>query len=172
MSGSSKGLIGIAAAVLGASVGAAQEPPPASPPRMVSPPSAAVQLPSVPLPAELDRVLRDYERAWKAGDAAALALLFTEDGFVMQSNRAPVRGRAAIQQAYSGPAGGELRLRALAFATADTVGYIIGAYGYGDGSPDMGKFTLALRRAADRRWLIASDMDNGNAPPRRPQTPP
>lgn len=134
--------------------------------------AAPAQLPSVPLPPELDRVLRDYERAWKAGDAAALAALFAEDGFVLPSNRAAVRGRAAIQQAYTGPSGGDLRLRALAYATEGGIGYVIGAYGYGDAPGDVGKFTLTLRRGADGRWLIVSDMDNGNAPPRRPIVPP
>jgi len=129
-------------------------------------------LPSVQLPPELDRVLRDYERAWRASDAAALAELFAEDGFVLQGGRSPVRGRAAIQRAYTGMGGGPLRLRALAFATADTVGYIIGAYGYGDGPGDMGKFTLTLRRFAAGRWLIFSDMDNGSLPARRPSSPP
>ena len=133
--------------------------------------SEAQQLPSVTLPGELDRVLRDYEKAWKAADAPALAALFTEDGFVMQSNRAPVRGRAAIQAAYTGPAGGDLRLRALAFATSGDIGYIIGSYGYGDDRPDVGKFTLTLRRVGER-WLIASDMDNGNSMPQRRPTPP
>ena len=131
----------------------------------------AQQLPSVTLPADLDRVLRDYEKAWKAADAPSLAALFTEDGFVLQSNRAPARGRAAIQAAYSGPAGGDLRLRALAFATSGDVGYIIGSYGYGDDRPDVGKFTLTLRRVGER-WLIASDMDNGNSMPQRRPTPP
>ena len=45
-----------------------------------APPPAS--LPSIVLPDELDRVLRDYERAWRAGDENALAALFTEDGFV------------------------------------------------------------------------------------------
>ena len=85
-------------------------------------------LPSVQLPAELDRVLRDYERLWKAGDAAALVMLFTEDGFVMQPGKPPVRGREAMKRVYTGQGGGALKLRALAYATADNVGYIIGAY--------------------------------------------
>jgi hypothetical protein len=34
---------------------------------------AAERMPSVDLPTVLDRVLRDYERAWGGGDAAALA---------------------------------------------------------------------------------------------------
>lgn len=126
-----------------------------------SPPQVE-RLPSVELPPTLDRVLRDYERAWSGGDAAALAALFTEDGFVLQSNRTPIRGRAAIEALYRGQAGGDLRLRALAFATADSVGYIIGAYGYGEVPADRGKFTLTLRRGPDQRWLIASDMDNGS----------
>jgi ketosteroid isomerase-like protein len=46
------------------------------------------------------------------------------------------------------------------------VGYIIGAYSARSGEPDDGKFTLTLRKGADGRWLIVSDMDNGNRPPR------
>ena len=123
---------------------------------------------TVQLPAELDRVLRDYERLWKAGDAAALVMLFTEDGFVMQPGKPPVRGRDAMKRVYTGQGGGALKLRALAFAHADIVGYIIGAYGYGDAPGDMGKFTLTLRRQRGGKWLIASDMDNGSRAPTRP----
>ena len=129
------------------------------------------ELPSVTLPAELDRVLRDYERAWKAGDAPALAALFAADGFILQNGRAPVRGRTAIARAYAGQAGGALRLRALGYATADTVGYIVGAYGYGDTPGDMGKYTLTLRRSRGGAWEIFSDMDNGNAPRRSAPSP-
>lgn len=132
----------------------------------------APALASVTLPPELDRVLRDYERAWGARDVAALVALFTDDGFVLQPGQPPVRGHAALAERYAGQGGGPLRLRALAYAAADSVGYIIGAYGYGDDPADLGKFTLTLRRSAAGRWLIASDMDNGNAPARRPAPPP
>jgi len=135
-----------------------------SAPTPVTPPSVT---PSVTLPAELDRVLRDYERLWRAGDAAALSRLFAPDGFVLQSGRPPVRGRAAIATAYAGQGGGELRLRALAYATADTVGYIVGAYAYG-ADDDVGKFTLTLRRTRGGPWLIFSDMDNASRRPTRP----
>lgn len=132
------------------------------------PPSApaATALPDVPLPPSLDRVLRDYERAWRAGDAKALAGLFAEDAFILQSNQPPVRGRDAIERAYAGQGGGPLRLRALAYSVEENVGYIIGAYTYGNNVGDTGKFTLTLKRVGDGRWLIFSDMDNGNAPPR------
>ena len=94
--------------------------------------------------------------------SAGLAALFVEDGFVLQGGRLPVRGRAAIVEAYQRSAGGPLALRALAYATADTVGYIIGAYSSTKGAPDIGKFILALRRERGGTWRIAADMDNGN----------
>ena len=122
-------------------------------------------LPSVSLPPELARVLTDYEAAWRAKDAATLARLFAEDGFVLQRNKPPVRGRDAIEKAYAG-AGGSLALRALAYAVEGPVGYIIGGYAARAGEPDDGKFTLTLKKAPTGKWLIMSDMDNGNRPPR------
>ncbi|MBG3852647.1 nuclear transport factor 2 family protein [Xanthomonas sp. WHRI 8391] len=122
---------------------------------------------SVALPPELDRVLRDYERAWRKGDASGLAALFAEDGFLLQSDRPPIRGRTAIQAAYEGSSGGPLRLRSLGFSAEGNVAYIIGAYGYGDAPGDIGKFTLTLHRAPGKPWLIFSDMDNLNASAKR-----
>lgn len=129
-------------------------------------PSPAARVADVALPAALDRVLRDYEQAWRTGDAKALTGLFAEDGFILQSNQPPVRGRAAIEAAYAGEGSSPLRLRALAYAAEETTGYIIGAYTYGNNVGDTGKFTLTLKREAGGPWMIFSDMDNTNAPPR------
>jgi len=140
-------------------------------PSAESPPAP---LPSVTLPPPLDRVLRDYEHAWRSGDATAVAALFAEDGYVLQSGRNPIRGRAAIANAYKGQAGGPLKLRAFAYAASDTTGYILGAYGYGEGDnvPDMGKYTVTLRRSRGGPWLLFSDMDNGNQQRRQGSPPP
>lgn len=118
-------------------------------------------LPSVELPDELERVLTDYETAWQEGDAAALAALFTADGYVLAPGHDPVHGREAIEAHYQGR-GGPLSLRAYAFATGDSVGYVLGGYAATPGMPDGGKFTLTLRRGPDDRWWIVSDMDNRN----------
>ena len=123
-----------------------------------------VSPPSVSLPPELARVLTDYEAAWSARDAAALSALFAEDGFVLPSGHPPVRGREAIRAFYSGR-GGPLALRALAYAAEGPAGYIVGAFARARGGEDDGKFTLTLRREAGR-WMIFSDMDNGNRPSR------
>jgi len=65
-------------------------------------PLGAGDIPSVELPAPLARVLTDYEAAWQAKDAAALAALFVEDGFVLSRGVPPIRGRAAIARHYTG----------------------------------------------------------------------
>ena len=129
-----------------------------------SPPAPKPQLPSVQLPKPLARVLTDYEQAWQKKDAKALAALFAEDGFVLPNGGPPVRGRAQIEQHYTG-SGGPLALRGLAYATDGSTGYIIGGFAREKGAPDSGKFTLTLRKGQDGRWLIMSDMDNGNSRP-------
>lgn len=126
------------------------------------PPACSPALPpSIALPAELDRVLRDYETAWAAKDPAGLARLFAEDGFVLPNSGVPVRGRAAIEKYYTGH-GGPLALRAFASAAEGSVGYILGGYAGKAGEPDDGKFTLTLRKDPAGRWWIVSDMDNSN----------
>ena len=137
-------------------------------------PAAGAQAPDplgiepVVLPPELDRVLRDYEAAWEAGDGKTLAALFTMDGFALNNGSMPTRGRDRIAAMISQP-GGDLQLRAFAYSMSDSVGYIIGGFRYPDTTGPGGKFLLALRKGGDGRWLIAADMDNNAAPMRRPQ---
>ena len=147
----------LAASAAGVGAGAQQPAPPEEP-----------SLPAVILPAELDRVLRDYEKAWRAKDPRALSELFAEDGFVLANGRPAVRGRAAIREAYS-DGGGPLHLRAYAFDTSGDVGYVIGAYSGAEDQPDDGKFVLALKRGEGGRWLIMADIDNSVR--RRPPGP-
>ena len=71
-----------------------------SAPTYAQTPAAPPSLPSITLPAELDRVLRDYERAWKNSAEDALADLFTLDGFV-PTGQGWVRGRDAIRATYA-----------------------------------------------------------------------
>jgi ketosteroid isomerase-like protein len=120
--------------------------------------------PAVTLPAELDRVLRDYEAAWREGDGKRLAVLFTEDGFAIQSGRPLARGRAAIARGVTKP-GGALQLTAYAFATSGDIGHIVGGYRYPNTTGPGGRFVLALRRGPDGRWLIAADLDNSGPRP-------
>lgn len=124
--------------------------------------SAGTQ-PSVELPDDFARVLRDYERHWSRGEASELAQLFVERGLIVREGQW-IRGREAIELAYQS-ASGPLRLRAIEYAADGNAGYIVGAYGYGDDLPvgDVGLFVLTLQRDLDGRWLIVSDMDRSGA---------
>src|SRR5262245_30265397 len=88
------------------------------------------QMPSIiSLPPAFDRVLRDYEAAWRDGDGPRLAALFTEDGFAVQSGSPIRRGPAAIAGGLTKPAG-TLQLTAYAFSSSGNVGYIVGGFRY------------------------------------------
>jgi ketosteroid isomerase-like protein len=109
-------------------------------------------------------VLRDYESAWRDGDGARLASLFTDDGFAVQSGSPMARGRAAIARNITGP-GGVLQLTAYAYSVSGSVGYIVGGFRYPHTTGPGGRFVLALQLGPDGRWLIAADLDNSG--PRR-----
>lgn len=137
-------------------------------------PAFAQALPSVAVPAEVDQMLRAYERAWAANDAPALAALFAPDGFALPANQPPARGHGAIAQAYSGGGGQPTTLRALDYRASGELAYVVGAYGPAGSQRDFGKFVLVLRKI-DGRWLIAADIENANqrmAPPQRPADKP
>lgn len=119
-------------------------------------------LPTVELPPELDRILREYEQHWRAGDAEALAALFTEDGFVARRG-GWIRGTEGLRESLEGTSS-HLRLRAVAYEADNTVGYIIGAYRYGQESADRGMFILTLRRLQAGGWLITADLDGSIRP--------
>lgn len=122
--------------------------------------------PGIPLPPAFERVLRDYEAAWRDGDGRRLAALFTEDGFAVQSGSPIRRGRAAVAGGLTKP-GGTLQLTAYAYSSSGDVGYIVGGYRYPTTVGAGGRFVLALRSDADGRWLIAADLDNSGPPPVR-----
>jgi ketosteroid isomerase-like protein len=122
------------------------------------PQPTADPLPSVTLPPELARVLTDYEKAWRAKDASAMAQLFADDRVVVPNACPPVKGRAKVQECYSG-AGGTLFLRATGHAAEAGQGYIIGGFRFTEADGDAGKFVLTLVKGPDARWLIVADMD-------------
>jgi ketosteroid isomerase-like protein len=116
----------------------------------------------VALPPELERVLVDYQYLWTRGDSVALAALFTEDGIVLSPGNPMVCGRSAIERFYHGP-GSPLFLRPVSFGMASDVAFVIGGFSHQAGGTDVGKFTLTLHKNVTGRWLIKSDMDNGNS---------
>ena len=131
------------------------------------------RLPTASVPEDLDRLLREFERAWQAQDnKTALAELFTEDG-LFQYGDDWLRGRAAIRMMLLGN-GGPLRLRAQAVEVGAAHGHVAGAYGwYRDTTwVDQGRFVLALRRPADGPWRITVGLLRRTTPPTPPARDP
>jgi ketosteroid isomerase-like protein len=149
-------VVALTVAITGAQVGA-QTPQPAPDPQAP---------PAIPLPPAFDRVLRDYEAAWRDGDGTRMAALFTEDGFAVQSGSPIRRGRSAIAGGVTKP-GGTLQLTAYAHSSSGDVAYIVGGYRYPTTVGAGGRFVLALRSGSDGRWLIAADLDNSGPRPER-----
>ena len=112
--------------------------------------------PSVDLPPEIDRVIREWERATKSADARAFAALFTEDGLMSQPN-GWIRGRDAIRSAAGDIPAADLRVRAHQFAAEDSVATVTGSLSDTSSSSvrDVARVTFTLRRAIGG-WLITS----------------
>lgn len=123
--------------------------------------AAAQTPPSVTLPPDIERVLKDYEKAWSANDAPALAGLFLPNGMALPSGQLPARGTDAIRKAYSHGGAMPTTLRAVDYGVSGDMAYIVGGYAPAGAQTDMGKFVLVLRRV-DGRWLIAADIENAN----------
>jgi len=107
-----------------------------------------------------------WQAAYNAGDAAALAALYTTDGVLHPPNSAPVDGREAIEAFWTVAleSGGSTELTVKDMysmgESAAEVGMWVGTGA--DGShADHGHYTLIYKNV-DGRWQIASDMWNSD----------
>ncbi len=110
-----------------------------------------------------------WEEALNAGDAGALAALYTEDCRLLPPNAKLAQGRASAEAAFgemieSGLTGGLETVEAVA---AGDVGYNLGTYWLQtpDGTVvDRGKF-IEVWRQVGGEWKIASDIWNSDWAP-------
>ena len=134
--------------------------------------SAAAQ----PVPPGVVKVRDAYLAAVNAGDAKAVAALYTEDAAEMPPNEAMVKGRAAIEKFNAGLLSGntvKLSLTGLETVATGDVAYDVGTYSQtitpkqGGGKPmtDRGKYVVILRRGADNTWRVKYAIYNSDLPP-------
>jgi uncharacterized protein (TIGR02246 family) len=114
-----------------------------------------------------------YTKATMAGDAKAIAMLYTEDAVEMPPNQPIVKGRAAIQQYYEKQfAGGKIARFALSHletrAVGDT-GYDVGTYRQNvtptgaKAFDDTGKYAVILKRGP-AGWKVAYAIYSSDRP--------
>ena len=123
--------------------------------------------------AAIRAVADQYVKASLAGDAKAIAALYTEDAVEMPPNAPAVKGRAAIQQHYekelkSGKVS-RFTLKHLETRSAGDIGYDVGTYDQsmtpagGAEMADTGKFVVVLKRTGGD-WRVAYAIYNSDRP--------
>jgi uncharacterized protein (TIGR02246 family) len=126
----------------------------------------------------IKQVADAYVKAMLAGDAKAIAALYTEDAVEMPPNVPSFKGRAAIEQYYvklfsGGTKVGQFALTHLESRAVGDTGYDVGSYqqsmnppGQTTATSDTGKYVVILRRSQGA-WKIAYAIYNSDqAPPR------
>ncbi|HEY7499139.1 MAG TPA: SgcJ/EcaC family oxidoreductase [Vicinamibacterales bacterium] len=128
-------------------------------------------------PADAIKAVADaYVKAALAGDAKAIAALYTDDAIEMPPNQPMVKGKAAIEQFYVKEFGSGGKMNTFTIAHIDTQvsgdqGYDVGTYQQsftpkGAPSPlsDSGKYTVIAKRVGGA-WKVAYAIYNSNQPP-------
>jgi uncharacterized protein (TIGR02246 family) len=127
------------------------------------------------LTAAADEMRNAYTEAFRAGDASALAALYAEDGMRLGPNEPMVKGRAAIEEAFSKlfamPATAELTLEGVERGGSGNLAYEIGTYkvtvqpeGGAQPMEDEGKYVVLMERADDGTWKMLAQIWNSDLP--------
>lgn len=129
--------------------------------------------------AAIARVADDYVKATLAGDAKAVAALYTDDAVEMPPNQPMIKGRTAIQQYYetlfsSGMKIGRFTLDHLETRGMGDAAYDVGTYRQtltppGADAPldDGGKYIVILKRAG-AGWKVAYAIYSSDRPMETP----
>jgi uncharacterized protein (TIGR02246 family) len=117
-----------------------------------------------------------YVKASLAGDAKAIAALYTEDGVELPPHQTMIKGRSAIEQFYekefsSGSKMSAFSLTHIQTEAAGDLGYDVGTYQQtvtpaGGEKPvsDTGKYVVIMKRAGST-WKVAYAIYNSDLPP-------
>lgn len=112
---------------------------------------------------------KQWETSYNAGDAAAVAALYTEDGTMLPPNAAAASGRKAIEAAVKNDMAanpGKLEIRNVEHGVSGTIAFVRGTYKALDAdgkTVDTGKW-MDVRKKVGGKWLIHSDIWNSDMP--------
>jgi uncharacterized protein (TIGR02246 family) len=129
-------------------------------------------------PAPINELRAKYQAAYNAGDAAAVAALFTDDAISLPDHHAAVQGKAAIQQYLQEIFTQYAATMTIAPVDTEISGNLAHEHGTftitvtpkagGDTVTDDGKYVVILKRGVDGVWKIHHDIDNSNRMPPMP----
>ena len=124
--------------------------------------------------ADIVKVADAYVKASLAGDAKAVAALYTDDAIEMPPYEPLVKGKAAIEQYYTKQMSGPAKLKSLNLTHLESkasgdIGYDVGTYSQtiSDGQhsmDDTGKYTVIVKRVGTA-WKVAYAIYNSDKQP-------
>jgi uncharacterized protein (TIGR02246 family) len=121
---------------------------------------------------DLDKILSQFAELFNAREMHKLALLYAEDAVWMPQNSPVIKGRAAIEAAfterYKGP--GVLRFTGTASAISGTLAFVAATYtvtvpAEGGATVSFPAKALTVFKRVGNDWKIAYDMQNADQPP-------
>lgn len=122
----------------------------------------------------LEQIDRRWEQAFNRGDAAGVAVLYTDSGFLLPPNADIAQGRQGVQQTLQGFI--DAGLKNIKFTTVDVgvsgdLAYEVGRYsvdihpqGAQQAVKDEGKYVIVARRQPDGTWKLVADIFNTSQP--------
>ena len=131
----------------------------------------------------IGKVRDAYAAAFKAGDASAIAALYTSDGLTQPNNQPTASGTAGITASVKASFD-QLNIVSFTLTPVKTeasgnLGYDIGTYAFtatpkpkGDTIKAEGRYVVILRKGDDGTWKAVADMDNLPMMPPAPAAPP
>jgi uncharacterized protein (TIGR02246 family) len=124
-------------------------------------------------PAPINNVRAQFQTAFNAGDAAAIAALYTDDAISLPDHHAALEGKAAIQQYLQGMFAQYTPNISITPGDTEITGDIAHEHGTysltmtpkagGNAMSENGKYLIVLKRQADGSWKVHHDMDNAAA---------
>ena len=123
----------------------------------------------------LNSLRNQFEVAYNANDASALAALYTEDAVLMPGNQPTASGRQAVEAWFQGTFdqfGPKLTISSEELQVAGDWAFDRGTYtvsltpkAEGDSMEENGRYVVILHRQPDGTWKVARDIDNSTIPP-------
>ncbi len=121
----------------------------------------------------INKVNAEFMDAFKNGDAAGVAALYTDDTTLMPPNSEIIKGREGVQNFWNG--GMQMGIKEVTLTSVDVSGvgnlaYEIGNYSLKiqpegqEATSDQGKYIVVWKKDMDGTWKLHADIWNTSMP--------
>jgi ketosteroid isomerase-like protein len=121
---------------------------------------------------EITEAYKAFEENFFKGDADALSLIYTDDAELLVPEAPPIKGRAAIAQAWRGfigSGGNRVRVEVREVQDNGDWAFEVGSFtasAHAGALLNSGKYIVIWKRQSNGTWKTCRDIFNWNIPPR------